>query len=50
MGITFVGLYAILQRIKGVPVNPAQTDLSVNVGMPGRVYSTMENPNNLGQV
>lgn len=50
MGVTFIGLYAILQRIKGVPVNPAQTDLSVNVGMPGRVYSTMENPNNFGQV
>lgn len=50
MGVTFVGLYAILQRIKGVPVNPAQTDLVVNVGMPGRVYSTMENPNNLGQI
>jgi putative inorganic carbon (HCO3(-)) transporter len=49
-GIALVGLYAIMQRIRGVPVNPAQTDLSVNVGMPGRVYSTMENPNNLGQV
>ncbi len=49
-GITFVGLYAILQSIKGVPVNPSQTDLSLNPGMPGRVYATMENPNNLGQV
>lgn len=50
VGLTFVGLYAIAQFIKGVPVNAAQTDLSVNAGMPGRVYATMENPNNLGQV
>lgn len=49
-GLAIVGLYAIVQRIRGVPVDPSQTDLTVNVGMPGRVYSTMENPNNLGQV
>ncbi|NSW89402.1 MAG: O-antigen ligase family protein [Firmicutes bacterium] len=50
IGITFVGMYAIVQSIRGIPVNPAQTDLSLNPDMPGRVYSTMENPNNLGQV
>lgn len=50
MGVAFVGLYAIFQRIKGVPVNAAQTDLSLNAGMPGRVYSTMENPNNLAEI
>ena len=50
MGVTVIGLYAIYQAIKGVPVNPSQTDLAANPGMPGRVYSTMENPNNFGQV
>ena len=50
MGVAIIGLYAIFQRIRGVPVNAAQTDLSLNAGMPGRVYSTMENPNNLAEI
>lgn len=50
MGVTIVGLYAIYQAIRGVPVNASQTDLAANAGMPGRAYSTMENPNNLGQI
>lgn len=44
------GAYAIWQRIVGVPVNSSQTDLVANAGMPGRVYSTMENPNNFAEL
>lgn len=50
IGTVIVGAYAIFQAIRGVPINPSQTDMFVNRGMPGRAYSTMENPNNLGQV
>ena len=41
--------YAIVQRIQGVEVSAALTDLRMNAGMPGRVYSTLENPNNYAE-
>ncbi len=41
---------AILQRIQGVPVSASLTDLSANAGMPGRVYSVYENPNNYAEI
>ena len=41
--------YAIVQRIQGVEVSASLTDLRMNAGMPGRVYSTLENPNNYGE-
>ena len=40
---------AVWQRLTGVAVNPSQTDLAANAGMPGRVYSTLENPNNYAE-
>ena len=41
--------YAIVQRIQGVEVSASLTDLKMNAGMPGRVYSTLENPNNYAE-
>lgn len=40
---------ALWQRLTGVAVNSSQTDLAANAGMPGRVYSTFENPNNYAE-
>lgn len=50
VGVSLSGLYGIWQHIVGVPINPAYTDLSLNEGMPGRVYSTMGNPNNYAEL
>ena len=47
--LLLTGLYAILQRIQGVEINASYTDLKLNAGMPGRVFSTMENPNNYAE-
>lgn len=41
--------YAIVQRILGVEVSSSFTDLSLNKGVPGRVYSTLDNPNNYAE-
>ena len=41
--------YAIVQRIIGVEASASLTDLNMNAGMPGRVYSTLENPNNYAE-
>lgn len=47
--LVLTGLYAIVQRIQGVEVSASLTDLTMNAGMPGRVYSTLENPNNYAE-
>ena len=47
--LVLTGLYAIVQRILGVEVSASLTDLTMNAGMPGRVYSTLENPNNYAE-
>ena len=47
--LLLTGLYAIVQRIQGVEVSASLTDLQMNAGMPGRVYSTLENPNNYAE-
>lgn len=41
---------AILQRVQGVQVSASLTDLTTNRGMPGRVYSVYENPNNYAEI
>lgn len=43
-------VYAIYQRVVGVAVDPVLTDLTANAGMPGRVFSTFENPNNYAEM
>lgn len=47
--LVLTGLYAIVQRILGVEASASLTDLNMNAGMPGRVYSTLENPNNYAE-
>ena len=47
--LLLTAMYAIVQRIQGVEVSAALTDLTTNAGMPGRVYSTLENPNNYAE-
>ncbi len=42
-------LYAIYQNYVGVPVDILLTDVNTNSGMPGRVYSTFDNPNNFAE-
>ena len=42
-------LFAIIQRILGVEADAALTDLELNEGMPGRVFSTFGNPNNFAE-
>ncbi len=51
IGIFFTALYGIWQwKVVGIEVNPSLTDISVNQGMAGRVYSTMGNPNVYGEL
>ena len=50
IGVTFTGLYGIYQMIVGIPFNPSFTDLKLNEGMPGRVFSSMGNPNNYAEL
>ena len=47
--VMLTALYAIAQRFIGVEVSSSFTDLSLNVGVPGRVYSTLDNPNNYAE-
>ena len=44
-GMAVNTLYAVYQRITGVRVDRALTDVILNAGMPGRVFSFFENPN-----
>lgn len=43
-------LYAVYQNYVGVPTDILLTDVNTNTGMPGRVYSTFDNPNNFAEV
>ncbi len=44
-------IYGIYQwKIVGIEVNPSLTDLSINQGSSGRVFSTMGNPNIYGEL
>ncbi len=49
-GVVFSAVIAIVQRIMGVEPNASLTDLELNRGMPGRVYSVFENPNNYAEI
>ena len=49
-GIFITAVIAIIQRIIGVEVDPEFVDVANNKGMPGRVFSTMENPNNYAEI
>lgn len=43
-------LYGVYQNYIGVPTDILLTDVNTNTGMPGRVYSTFDNPNNFAEV
>lgn len=48
IAVMVISAYAIIQRLFDlVDVSASFTDLTLNDGVPGRVYSTMDNPNNL---
>lgn len=49
IAVILTSLYAIYQRAVGVAVNASFTDLTLNKGVPGRVYSTLDNPNNFAE-
>ena len=46
IGTAIFGFY---QRAIGVEIDSSLTDLSTNTSMPGRVFSTFENPNNYAE-
>lgn len=48
-GVVVSAFYAVAQRVIGVSADPTLTDLAFNEGMPGRVFSTFENPNNYAE-
>lgn len=50
VGLTVAALYGCYQGVTGVKVVANQQDLSVNAGMPGRVYSFFDNPNNFAEL
>lgn len=50
LGLLAMSLYGIYQRIQGIEVNPSYVDLTLNEGMPGRVFSFYNNPNAFGEV
>ena len=47
--VLLTSFYAVAQRLIGVKVSSSFTDLLTNKGVPGRVYSTLDNPNNFAE-
>ena len=47
--VILTAVYAFYQRFMGVEVSASFTDLDLNAGVPGRVYSTLDNPNNYAE-
>ncbi len=50
LGLTVAAIYGCYQGYVGVEVVASQQDLSLNEGMPGRIYSFFDNPNNFAEV
>ena len=49
LGVSIASLYGCYQGYVGVEVVASQQDMTVNAGMPGRVYSFFDNPNNFAE-
>lgn len=49
-GLLVAALYGCYQGVIGVAVVASQQDMSLNAGMPGRVYSFFDNPNNFAEI
>ncbi len=45
-----IGIVGVVQGIIGVEESASLTDLELNKDMPGRIYSTLGNPNNFAQI
>lgn len=50
VGVFCTALYGFYQRIMGVEIDASLTDVNLNASMPGRVFSTFENPNNYAEL
>lgn len=50
VGVALASLYGCYQGYVGVEVVASQQDLTLNEGMPGRIYSFFDNPNNFAEV
>jgi len=51
VAVTVIAIYGLWQFVTdSVPFDPSLTDLTQNEGMPGRVYSTLHNPNNFAEI
>ena len=50
LAVIATAVYAFAQRALGVAANASLTDLKVNADMPGRVFSTFDNPNNYAEL
>lgn len=50
LGVSIAAIYGCYQGYVGVAVIPSQQDMRVNAGMPGRVYSFFDNPNNFAEL
>ncbi|NCE64559.1 hypothetical protein D1159_08155 [Pseudoflavonifractor sp. 524-17] len=50
VGVAVAALYGCYQGYVGVEIVASQQDLRLNAGMPGRVYSFFDNPNNFAEV
>lgn len=49
-GAVVAAIYGCYQGYIGVEIVPSQQDAKLNVGMPGRVYSFFDNPNNFAEI
>ncbi|MBE6570751.1 MAG: hypothetical protein E7656_00700 [Ruminococcaceae bacterium] len=47
--LLIMAAFGIVQRLMGVEANASLTDLELNKNMPGRVFGTLDNPNNFAE-
>ncbi len=51
VGVTVISLYGLYQFVTdSVRFDPSLTSVYLNEGMPGRVYATVDNPNNFAEI
>ncbi len=50
LGLLVCGIYGCWQAYTGVEVVASQQDVLLNQGMPGRIYSFFDNPNNFAEI
>ena len=49
IAVILTSLFGVFQRFIGVAVDELLTDTRINKGVPGRVFSTLDNPNNFAE-